>query len=329
MAVSTPMHLRRELLHPQKLVQAATRDGFGDGLLEVAAKNDQVVGLCADVTASVRMDAFAQAYPERFFQVGVAEQNLVTIASGLAAEGKIPYATAYAMFNSGRNWEQIRTTICYNNQPVKVIGAHSGVSVGEDGATHQALEDIGLMRMLPNMKVVVPADSEQARRMTIAMASDASPYYMRLSRAKFPVFTTAKTPLTIGKAQVLRAGRDVTVVAAGPLVYQALLAAQQLHGTIDIEVINLHTIKPLDSQTILRSARKTGAVVSAEEHQVAGGVGSAIAELCAQKMPVPMEMVGMHDQFGESGNGNELMDHYGLSAGGIVQAVRRVAKRKR
>lgn len=328
MARNTAMHLQKNLGDPKSLIHAATRDGFGTGILEAAKKNTQVVALCADVTESVRLAEFESMYPERFFQVGVAEQNLAAIASGLAAEGKIPFAAAYAMFNPGRNWEQIRTTICYNNQPVKIIGSHAGVNVGEDGGTHQALEDIGLMRMLPNMTVVVPADAEQARRMTVFMAQDPSPYYMRLTRAKFPVFTTKRTPLEIGKAQVLRTGSEVTVIACGPLVYEALQAAQELRGSVDVEVINLHTIAPLDAQTLLRSARKTGCVVTAEEHQVAGGMGSAVAELFGKKMPVPMEMVGMQNVFGESGNGNKLMTHFGLDAPGIIRAIRRVSKRR-
>lgn len=308
------------------LEAAATRDGFGEGLLEAARANDQVVGLTADLAGSTKMDAFAKEFPERFVQVGVAEQNLVTVASGLAHEGKIPFASSFAQFSPGRNWEQIRTTICYNNRGVKVIGTHAGLSVGPDGATHQALEDIAITRALPNMRVIVPVDSLQAKRATMAVALDDKPVYIRLAREKSPIFTTLDTPFEIGKADIYHEGTDVTVIATGPLVYEALQAAYQ--SDVSVEVVAVHTIKPLDADTIIASAKKTGAVITVEEHQVNGGLGGAVAEVLGEQYPVPLYRIGVQDSFGESGEAAELWEKYGLTTEHILTQISHIIKRK-
>jgi transketolase len=311
------------------IAQEPIRAGFGHGLVEAAHKNANIVALCADLTASTKMDEFAKAYPERFVEVGVAEQNLVTAAAGMALAGKVPFVSSYAAFSPGRNWEQIRTTICLNDTNVKIVGSHAGVSVGPDGATHQMLEDIALMRVLPNMTVIVPADAEEAKKATLAIAATKGPAYIRLAREKSPVVTTAKTPFHIGKANVLRDGSDLTIVACGQLVYQALVAAEQLAKVgIDIEVINAAVVKPLDTHTIIASARKTGAVLTAEEGQIAGGLGGAVAETLADHFPVPMSRIGMNDRFGESGEPTELLEYFGMTAPGIIKRVKELIKRK-
>lgn len=320
-------------LHPSLFDDSAeqlpTRQGFGEGLLEAGKQNKQVVGLCADLTESTRMNLFAEAFPERFVEVGVAEQNLVTVASGMAAMGKVPFTSSYAAFSPGRNWEQIRTTICLNNQNVKIVGSHAGVSVGPDGATHQMLEDIALMRALPNMMVVVPCDSEEARKATLALAAHKGPSYIRLAREKSHTITQTKTEFSLGKAQVFREGKDVSIVVAGPLAYQALVAAKELSGKgIEAEVVNCAVIKPLDSTTLLASLGKTKAVVTIEEHQINGGLGSAIAELIAENMPVPLKRIGISDSFGESGEPSQLLEHFGLTSEHIKEAAKEVIKRK-
>lgn len=298
-----------------KLEQEPIRKGFGRGLLEAGKRWENVVAACADLTGSVAMDLFAKEFPKRFIEIGVAEQNLVTVGSGLAAMGKIPFVSSYAAFSPGRNWEQIRTTICLNDRPVKIIGSHAGVSVGPDGATHQMLEDVAIMRALPNMVVIAPGDSVEAEKATLAMAVDKRPTYMRLARETTPVFTTAKTPFEIGKAYVLEPGADVTLIATGTMTYHALVAAEKLYKDgIEAEVIHVPTIKPLDAETILKSVRKTGAVVTAEEGQIIGGLGGAIAELLGENCPTPMKRIGMQDRFGESGEPNELLEHFGLDA---------------
>ncbi len=303
----------------KNLKKEATRTGFGRGLLEAGRRNDQVVAACADLTGSTKMDSFAKEFPDRFVQVGVAEQNLVTVGSGLAAMGKIPFVASYAAFSPGRNWEQIRTTICLNDQPVKVIGAHAGLSVGPDGATHQMLEDIALMRALPNMMVLSPCDSNEAEKATIAMAETKKPAYMRLDREDTPVFTTKDTPFELGKAQVFDAGSDITIVSTGVMTYQALVAAEKLHEQgIDAEVVHVPCIKPLDGVTILNSAKKTGKVITIEVHQINGGLGSAVAELLSEHHPVPLRRIGVKDRFGESGTPAELFKHFGLTADHIV-----------
>lgn len=305
------------------------RDGFGRGLVTAGTKNKSVVALCADLTESTRMEAFAKEFPERFIDVGVAEQNLVTVAAGMSLLGKIPFVSSYAAFSPGRNWEQIRTTICLNDANVKIVGSHAGVSVGPDGATHQMLEDIALMRSLPNMTVVVPADSTEAEKATIALAASNSPAYLRLARDKTPIITTPDAPFSLGKAQVLREGNDITIIACGPMVYQALLAAEQLKSeNFSAEVINCPVIKPLDTVTILKSITKTKAVVTCEEAQINGGLGGAIAELIAENHPAPMQRIGMQDRFGESGKPDELLKHFGLDSPHIVYAAKDVLARK-
>jgi transketolase len=292
------------------------------GLLEAGKRWDNVVAVCADLTESTNMHFFAEAFPERFVQVGVAEQNLVTVGAGMAAMGKIPFISSYAAFSPGRNWEQIRTTIALNDRPVKIVGSHSGLSVGPDGATHQMLEDIALMRALPNMVVIAPADSIEASKATIAMAADKQPNYMRLAREATPVFTTEHTPFEIGRAYIFREGVDVSLITTGTMTYQALKAAKILvKDGIDAEVVHISTIKPLDEKTILHSVTKTRHVVTAEEGQINGGLGGAVAELLGEKQPTPMLRVGMKDRFGESGKPEELLRHFGLDADHIAMAA--------
>lgn len=322
------MHFTADIL-AHDLPSEPIRKGFGRGLLEAGKLNENVVAACADLTESTQISLFAEEFPERFVEIGVAEQNLVTVGSGLAAMGKIPFVSSYAAFSPGRNWEQIRTTICLNNRPVKVIGSHAGVSVGPDGATHQMLEDIALMRSLPNMVVIAPGDSLEAEKATLAMAKDVRPNYMRLSREATPIITTKDTPFEIGKAYVFEPGHSVTIIATGTMTYHALLAAQKLYKDgIDAEVIHCPTIKPLDEETILKSVRKTGAVVTCEEAQINGGLGGAIAELLGENYPVPLRRIGMKDRFGESGRPNELMEHFGLTAKNIILAAHDVEHRK-
>lgn len=305
------------------------RKGFGRGLLEAGRRNENVVGVCADLTESVQMHLFREAFPERFVQVGIAEQNLVAVGAGLAAAGKIPFVSSYAAFNPGRNWEQIKTTICLNDQPVRVIGGHAGVLTGPDGATHQMLEDIALMRVLPNMVVIVPGDSLEAERATLALVEDKRPAYLRMARDATPVFTTDKTPFEIGRAYVLSEGSDITMIATGSLTYEALVAAEKLFTQgIDVEVIHCPTIKPLDAVTILKSVQKTKAVITAEEAQIVGGLGGAVSELLGEEMPVPMKRVGIRDRFGESGEPQELMDEFGLRAKDLILAAHNMMDRK-
>jgi transketolase len=305
-----------------ELAQEPVRKGFGQGLVLAGQDNPQVVAASADLTDSTYMNLFKDAFPDRFIEVGVAEQNLVTIAAGLAAMGKIPYVSSYAAFSPGRNWEQIRTTICLNNRPVKLIGSHSGISVGPDGATHQMLEDLTLMRVLPNMVVIAPADSLEASRATLAMAKDKRPNYMRLAREATPVFTTEKTPFEIGPAYVYAVGSDITIIATGILTYQALVAAKLLEkDNISAEVIHVPTIKPLDKQTILASVRKTKTVITVEEGQINGGLGGALAELLSEEEPTKLKRLGMVDHFGESGRPDQLLEKFGLNAAHIRLAA--------
>ncbi len=320
-----------EKLFDANAPKAHTRDGFGNGLLEATEKDSNVVIVCADLAESTRAEWLKKKYPERYIEIGVAEQNLVTVASGMAAVGKIPFVASYAAFNPGRNYEQIRTTVALNDMPVKVCGMHAGVSVGPDGATRQMLEDIGLMRMLPNMVVVYPMDAEEARKATYAAAFNGKPTYLRFVRDKTAVITTPETPFEIGKAYELWTSEhpQVTIVGAGPLLYEALRAAHTLEKEgIAVSVINSHTIKPLDTDTVLASVKKSNAVVTVEEHQLAGGLGSAVSEFLSQTYPVPHEFVAVHDQFGQSGEPQELLAHYKLNAPAIVDAVRRAIARK-
>jgi transketolase len=299
------------------------RAGFGRGLKVAGEANVNVVALCADLTESTQMHLFRDAFAKRFIEVGVAEQNLVTVASGLARAGKVPFTSSYAAFSPGRNWEQIRTTVALNNQPVKIVGSHAGVSVGPDGATHQMLEDIALMRVLPNMVVVAPGDSIEAQKATMAIAENGKPSYLRLAREKTPIFSTEESPFEIGKAYVLQEGTDVTLLGTGTMTYELLLAAKLLKEQgINAEVVHVPTIKPLDHEVILASVRKTGRVVTAEEAQVAGGFGGAVAELLSEQLPTPLKRIGMHDRFGESGAPAELMQHFGLSGNKIAPEVK-------
>jgi len=308
--------------------ETAIRDGFGHGLLELADANPKVVALTADLAESTRVQDFAEKYPERFFDVGVAEQNLIGIAAGLAHEGFIPFATSYAAFSPGRTWDQIRVSVAYSGANVKIIGCHAGLSVGRDGATHQALEDVALMRVVPNLTVVVPCDAEEARKATLALGKHVGPAYLRLGREKVPTLTSKKTPFVLGKALTIAPGSDVTVIANGPLVFQAMKAAQQMQSKYSLRVINLHTVKPLDQEVIIDAAKETGAIVTAEDHQAAGGLGSAVSELVAKTCPVPVIRVGVQDSFGESGSVDELMEHYGLTTEKIIKAVEAAIKLK-
>jgi len=298
------------------------RAGFGRGLKAAGEANENIVALCADLTESTQMHLFRDAFPKRFIEIGIAEQNLVTVASGLARAGKIPFTSSYAAFSPGRNWEQIRTTVALNNQPVKIVGSHAGVSVGPDGATHQMLEDIALMRVLPNMVVIAPGDSIEAEKATKAIAENGKPSYIRLAREKTPIMSTDESPFEIGKAYVLKEGNDVTLLGTGAMTYELLSAARILQEQgIDAEVVHIPTIKPLDHATILTSVRKTGRAVSAEEAQAAGGFGGAIAELLSEVLPTPLKRIGMYDRFGESGAPAELMEYFGLSGGKIAPEV--------
>lgn len=299
------------------------RDGYGKALLKLIGDGKPVVALDADVAKSTRTVWVRDQYPEHFLDMGISEQDMVGTASGLALGGMIPFASTYGVFLAGRAWDQIRTTVCYNNLNVKLAGAHAGISVGPDGATHQALEDVALMRVLPNMTVVVPCDAVETEKATLALAEREGPCYIRFGREAVPVITDEDSPFEIGKANVLRDGKDAVLFANGAMVYEGLEAAKQLAGEgIDLMVINLHTVKPLDQEAVLAAARKTGRVITAEEHQAAGGMGSAVAECLAQHYPVPMRILGMQDGFGESGAPDELMKRYGFSSDAIYQAVK-------
>ena len=313
----------------EDIEQVPTRFGYGEGLVIAGKENPNIVALCADLTDSTKTSVFKKEFPDRFVEMGITEQNMASLASGMAAAGKIPFISSYAMFSPGRNWEQIRTTICYNNQNVKIAGAHSGVSVGPDGATHQAIEDIAITRVIPNIVVIAPCDVIEAKKATVATAKYKGPVYIRFTREKTPVMTTEDTPFEIGKAEILREGNDVTIIGCGPLVYEALKAAEELAKEgIEAEVINNHTVKPMDKDTILKSVKKTGCVVTIEEHQAAGGMGSAVSEILSQNYPAPMEIIGVKDRFGESGEPAELLEKFGLTAENIIEVVRKVIKRK-
>ncbi|MEK7649557.1 MAG: transketolase C-terminal domain-containing protein [Patescibacteria group bacterium] len=330
--ISQSTQLHSDTLDIAKLDQKPTRAGFGEGLVEAGDKDPTIVALCADLTESTMILPFKKKYPARFIEIGVAEQNLAGVAAGLAALGKLPVISSYAMFSPGRNWEQIRTTICYNEQPVIIVGSHAGVSVGPDGATHQAIEDMAITRVLPGMTVVSPCDMIEAKKAMLAAALLRKPLYLRLHREKSPVFTTANTPFEIGKAEVFfdsdGSACDVAIIATGPLVHNALMAASELEKAgKKVRVINCHTIKPLDEKTILDAARLAKRLVTVEEHQIAGGLGSAVAELTARVFPVPIEFVGVANRFGESGDKNELIEHFGMGVSHIVAAAGKVLTR--
>ena len=326
------LKLNPKLFSPD-VEQEPIRKGFGIGLVKAGEENKNVVALCADLTESTQMDKFRDKFPERFVEIGVAEQNLVTVASGMSAMGKIPFCSSYAMFSPGRNWEQIRTTIAYNDRKVIVVGSHAGISVGPDGGTHQALEDMGLMRMLPNMDVVSPCDSIEARKATIELAKSKKPAYLRLAREKTPIITTEETPFEIGKAEIYWMPdiglAEVGIIVTGGLTYEALLAAKELESeNIKTKVLNLASIKPIDKDAVVALARECHAIVTVEEHQVMGGMGSYVAEILAQYYPVPIEFVGVKDLFGQSGTPSELIEHYGLGTLSIKEMVKKVMKRK-
>ncbi|MDH2908497.1 MAG: transketolase C-terminal domain-containing protein [Candidatus Eremiobacteraeota bacterium] len=313
------------------LKQLPTRNGFGEGLLEAAQANRNVIGICADLSESTRFEALKKALPEQYLEIGVAEQMLVAMAGGLAAVGKIPWIASYAMFNPGRSWEQVRTIMALNQTNVKIAGAHAGVSVGPDGATHQAIEDIAIMRVIPHMFVVVPCDSVQTKKATLALSQTFGPTYLRFAREKSAIVTSEATPFEIGKAQVFREGTDVAIVACGILVYNALMAADKLSRERGIEcrVVNNHTVKPMDEAAILDAAKTCGAVVTVEEHQIHGGMGSRVAEILSAQHPTPIEFIGVNDRFGQSGDPVELIEYYGMGSAAIEAAVLRAHARKR
>lgn len=307
-----------------------TRSGFGDGLLETAKKNENVVALCADLTGSLKMDGFEKEFPERFFQVGIAEANMIGIAAGLATGGKIPFTGTFANFSTGRVYDQIRQSVAYSNKNVKIAASHAGLTLGEDGATHQILEDLGLMKMLPGMTVINPCDYNQTKAATIAVAEHEGPVYLRFGRPKWPVFMPEDQPFEIGKGILLEEGTDVTIVATGHLVWEALVAADELEKEgVSCEVINIHTIKPLDEEIILKSIAKTRAIVTAEEHNIFGGLGESVARLVTTRDPIPQEFVGTQDTFGESATPEELMVKYGIDSKAIIQKVKAVISRKK
>jgi len=307
-----------------------TRSGFGQALLELGRSNPMVVALCADLTGSLKMDAFEKEFPDRFFQTGIAEANMIGLAAGLAIGGKIPFTGTFANFSTGRVYDQIRQSVAYSNKNVKICASHAGLTLGEDGATHQILEDIGMMKMLPNMTVINPCDFNQTRLATHAIAEYIGPVYLRFGRPKVPNFTAPDYPFNIGKAIILNEGKDVSIFATGHLVWEAIEAGKILEGKgISAEIINIHTIKPLDVEAVLASVRKTGCAVTAEEHQINGGLGDSIAQTLALEMPLPLEMVGVMDQFGESGTPEQLMKKYGLTAEKIVDKALKAVSRKR
>lgn len=317
------------LQDPQSVKQVPTRNGFGEGVIEAGKRNHNVVAICADLSESTRMLGFKEALPDQYIEIGVSEQLLVAMAAGMASAGKIPFIASYAMFNPGRSWEQVRTTMALNETNVKIAGAHAGVSVGPDGATHQAIEDIAIMRCIPHMTVVVPCDSIQTKKATLAVAEMNGPVYLRFGREKTPIVTTEETPFELGKAQIFREGSDVAIVVCGILVYNALIAAESLAKRgIDCMVVNNHTIKPMDAAAIVAAADRCGAVVTVEEHQVSGGMGSRVAEILSERRPTPIEFVGVKDQFGQSGDPAELIEHYGMGSAAIEDAVQRVLARK-
>lgn len=328
--INKKLNLDKNIL-TRKVEMKHTRDGFGEGLLVAGEKDENIVVLTADLKESTRVNLFADKFPKRFIEVGVAEQAMATIASGLANYGKIPFISSYAIFSPGRNWEQIRTTIGIDGYSVKIIGAQSGLNVGHYGATHQGLEDVTLARVIPGMTVVVPLDYEEAKKATLEITKVDGPVYMRLNRKAGPSITTSETPFKVGRSEVLWSGADpkVTIIGSGPILYEALLAAKELAKvSIDVMVINCHTIKPIDELGIIRAAKTTGAVVTLEEHQVMGGMGSAISEVLSKNFPVPIEMLGVQDRYGQSGEVKELYEEYGLTKKDVIGATKKLLLRK-
>ena len=323
------LNLNQQLFDP-KVEKKPTRDGYGVGIVELGDADERIVVLTGDLSESTRAQGFEKKYPDRFVECGVAEQNLMGTAAGLALAGKIPFVSSYATFSPGRSWDQLRVSVCYGNANVKVAGAHTGVSVGPDGATHQALEDIAITRVLPNLTVIVPCDAEETRKCTHASAELIGPVYFRFAREKTPVITTKDTPFQIGKSYVVAEGSDVTLAACGPLLYEALLAARELEKDgIHAEVLNCHTLKPFDDDSLVASVKKTGCCVSVEEHQVTGGLAGAVAESLGRHFPVPLETIGMQNTFGESGEPDELLTKYGMRSKDIVAAAKKAIGRKK
>ncbi|MBU1070877.1 transketolase family protein [Patescibacteria group bacterium] len=300
------------------------RDGFGEGLREAGKRNKNVVVLTADLAESSRANLFAEEFPDRFFDLGIAEQNMMGVAAGMALSGKIPFVCSYAVFSPGRNWEQLRVSVCLTDVNVKIAGAHAGFSANADGATHQALEDMAITRALPNLMVLAPCDYEQTKKVVLASAQINGPVYIRYHKQKLPQVTTADAPFELGKAQVLKEGKDVSVFACGPMVYRSLMVAEKLESKVSVEVVNIHTIKPIDKEVVIRSVKKTGKVVTCEEHQITGGLGSAVAEVLGESCPTPMKRVGVKDVFGESGEYEELVEKYGLGEKDIEEAILKV-----
>lgn len=333
-AIPMPVHpdakLSPNIFDLQKLEHLPTRDGYGQGLVIAGKADPNLVVLCADLTESTRSLLFKKEFPDRFIQLGVSEQSMIVIATGMALAGKVPWTSSYAMFSPGRSWEQVRTNVALNEANVKIAGAHAGVSVGPDGATHQALEDIAIMRVIPKMTVLAPCDMIETRKAVVTASRLVGPVYVRFTREKSPVFTTEETPFEIGKASVFHDGKDIAIIACGPLVHEALLAAHELEKRkIGARVLNMHTVKPLDEDAVQMAAEECGAIITVEEHQAAGGLGGAVAELLATQHPTPMEMIGIKDQFGQSGEPRQLLEHFGLTAPHIVEAALRVMARKR
>ena len=300
------------------------RDGFGEGLREAGKRNKNVVVLTADLAESSRANLFAEEFPDRFFDLGIAEQNMMGVAAGMALSGKIPFVCSYGVFSPGRNWEQLRVSVCLSKTNVKIAGAHAGFSASADGATHQALEDMAITRALPNLMVLAPCDYEQTKKVVLASAQINGPVYIRYHKQKLPQVTTADAPFELGKAQVLKEGKDVSVFACGPMVYRSLMVAEKLESKVSVEVVNIHTIKPIDKEVVIRSVKKTGKVVTCEEHQITGGLGSAVAEVLGESCPTPMKRVGVKDVFGESGEYEELVEKYGLGEKDIEEAILKV-----
>lgn len=318
------MHLVKNL---EKSKLKSMRDGFGEGLVMAGERNSKVVALTADLTESTRVNLFAKQFPERFFNVGVAEQNLMGVAAGMALSGKIPFISSYGVFSPGRNWEQLRVSVCYTNANVKIAGGHAGFSAAADGPTHQALEDLAITRVLPNLTVLAPCDYEQTKKATLSCSQIEGPVYIRYHKQKMACVTSEATPFEIGKAQVFKEGKDVSVFACGPMVAKVLKVAEKLKEKIDVEVVNVHTIKPIDKEAVIRSAKKTGKVVTVEEHQVIGGLGSVVAEVLGEELPIPMRRVGVKDTFAESGEYEELLSKYGLGEKDIMRAIEKMVSR--
>ncbi|MCL5292948.1 MAG: transketolase family protein [Actinobacteria bacterium] len=316
-------------LFAEDLVKKATRDGYGEGLLELGGINNDVWALCGDLTTSTRAKAFAEAFPDRFVEAGVAEQNMAGIAAGLALEGKIPFASSFACFSPGRNWDQIRVSIAYSEANVKIASSHTGLEVGGDGASHQACEDIAMMRALPNFIVVAPCDAIETKKAVFAAAEHVGPVYIRFAREKTALFTTGKTPFEIGRAVTLTDGDDAAIIACGTMVYLSLLAAKSMFDSgMSVRVVDMHTIKPLDEEIVVKAASECGCIVTVEEHQVYGGLGGAVAEVLGREYPVPLEIIGVNDLFGESGKAAELWEKYGLTSTSIAKATKKAIKRK-